>query len=361
MYLVTLFFSHWGHIHCVPFSVSQSSTCLIFFAFLGLFCCLLKYFFLHLYPDLVLPRCLLSPSRDRIPTAMGPAGKLLNVCQGDRNIEDYARDFVGVARQLATEKTCLMIIFWGGLVELFKSRMTYWFPEELLEDYINLALNLSGSAFRVELAAEPASVREPMESAAEPAPVREPTESTLESAPVREPTGSAPEPALVWEPMESAKEPTPVREPTESGPGAHGVRHRAWFGPGAHRVRSRACSHSSRGRSARSHSSRGGGAHSHRYRGGGARAAAPVHTAPEAAVPTHTAPESAASAYDFHKEAASAYKAPEAAAVSAYGPPALPALPWHLCLPLSPGPLPLHGPVGLHKSMEQMKKRSGVG
>ncbi len=124
---------------------------------------------------------------------------------------------------------------------------------------------------RVELAEEPASVREPMESAAEPAPVREPTESILESAPVREPTESAPEPALVWEPMESAKEPTPVREPTESGPGAHGVRLRACFGPGAHRVRSRACSHSSRGGGVRSHSSRGGGACSHSSRGGGAR------------------------------------------------------------------------------------------
>ncbi|KAF4117035.1 hypothetical protein G5714_001588 [Onychostoma macrolepis] len=38
----------------------------------------------------------------------------------------------------------------------FKSMMPYWAPEESLEDYINLALHLSGSAFRVELAAEPA-------------------------------------------------------------------------------------------------------------------------------------------------------------------------------------------------------------
>ncbi len=28
--------------------------------------------------------------------------------------------------------------------------MPYWNPEELLEDYLNLALHLSGSAFRVE-------------------------------------------------------------------------------------------------------------------------------------------------------------------------------------------------------------------
>ncbi|KAF4112101.1 hypothetical protein G5714_006896 [Onychostoma macrolepis] len=87
---------------------------------------------------------------------MGPAGKFLDIRQGDRSIEDYAGDFVRMARQSATEKTCLMVIFWGGLADPFKSLMPYWAPEESLEDYINLALQLSGSAFRVELAAEPA-------------------------------------------------------------------------------------------------------------------------------------------------------------------------------------------------------------
>ncbi|KAF4100021.1 hypothetical protein G5714_018217 [Onychostoma macrolepis] len=90
------------------------------------------------------------------PAHMGPAGKFLDIRQGDRTIEDYARDFVGMAHQSATEKTCLMVIFWGGLADPFKSMMPYWAPEESLEDYINLALQLSGSAFRVELAAEPA-------------------------------------------------------------------------------------------------------------------------------------------------------------------------------------------------------------
>ncbi len=51
------------------------------------------------------------------------------------------------------ENTCLLIIFWGGMAEPFRSRIPYWVPEESLEDYINLALNLSGSAFRVDLAA----------------------------------------------------------------------------------------------------------------------------------------------------------------------------------------------------------------
>ncbi len=139
-----------------------------------------------------------QPDEDSAESAtMGPGRKFLSVCQGDRNIEVYARDFVGVARQSATEKACLMVFFWGGLAKPFKSRIPYWHPEESLEEYINLALNLSGSAFRVELAAEPAPSREHTESAPEPAPFHEPTE-----------------PAPFWEPIESA----PFHEPTESTP-----------------------------------------------------------------------------------------------------------------------------------------------
>ncbi len=152
------------------------------------------------------------------PVNMGPAGKFLDIRQGDRSIEDYAKDFMGMACQSATEKTCLMVIFWGGLADPFKSMMPYWAPEESLEEHVNLALRLSGSAFRVELAAEPAPFREPTESAPEPAPFREPTESAPEPAPFREPTESAPEPALFREPTESAPEPAPFREPTESAP-----------------------------------------------------------------------------------------------------------------------------------------------
>ncbi len=106
-------------------------------------------------------------------------------------------------------------ISWGGLVKPFKSRMPYWHPEESLEDYVNLALRLSGSAFRVELAAEPAPFTE---SAPEPAPFREPTDSAPEPASFREPTESAPEPAPFREPTESAPEPAPFRKPTESAP-----------------------------------------------------------------------------------------------------------------------------------------------
>ncbi len=48
------------------------------------------------------------------PATMGPGRKILNVHQGDQTIEVYARDFVGVARQSATEEAYLMMFFWGG-------------------------------------------------------------------------------------------------------------------------------------------------------------------------------------------------------------------------------------------------------
>ncbi len=67
------------------------------------------------------------------PATMGPGRKIPNVHQGDQTIEVYARDFVGVARQSATEEACLMVFFWGGLAEPFKSQMPYWHPEDSLE------------------------------------------------------------------------------------------------------------------------------------------------------------------------------------------------------------------------------------
>ncbi len=94
---------------------------------------------------------------------------------------------------------------------------------------INLALNLSGSAFRVKSTAEPTPVGEPTESVPEPAPFRESTESAPDPAPFREPTESAPDPAPFREPTESAPDPALFCEPTESAPESV---------PWAHRVRS---------------------------------------------------------------------------------------------------------------------------
>ncbi len=47
------------------------------------------------------------------PATMGPGRKIPNVHQGDQTIEVYARDFMEVARQSATEEACLMVFFLG--------------------------------------------------------------------------------------------------------------------------------------------------------------------------------------------------------------------------------------------------------
>ncbi len=292
-----------------------------------------------------IPRCDVTESNQH---SMGPAGKLTNIRQGDGSIEEYAGRFWEVARRSATEKTCLLVFFWGGLSEPFNSRMPYWNPEELLQDYVNLALRLSGSAFRVELAAEPAPFREPTESAPEPAPFREPTESAPEPAPFREPTESAPEPApfreptestpepaLFREPTESAPEPAPFREPTQSAPFREPTRSAPEPAPFREPTQSapepapfREPTHSSPFREP---------THSSPFR-------EPTHSSPFRE-PTHSVPpreltESTPEPALLLEPMVIAHRTPEAAA-SAHNPPALPAPPW---LPLSQGPLPLHGP-----------------
>ncbi len=59
------------------------------------------------------------------------------------------------ARQSSLEETCLTIFLGGGLAEPFKSGMPYWLPGESLEGYVNRALYLKGSSFRVEEVAMP--------------------------------------------------------------------------------------------------------------------------------------------------------------------------------------------------------------
>ncbi len=86
--------------------------------------------------------------------------------------------------------------------------------------------------------------------------------------------------------------------------------------------------------------------------------AASSHTAPQAAVPAHKTPGALPFSHflldsepaQFREPKESTQRAREAAAVSTHGPSALPAPPWHPCLPLSPGPLPLHGPGAPHPS-----------
>ncbi len=129
--------------------------------------------FLHLDPDFCFSSVPLARTVTEWQADMGLARKLFNIHQGDGSIEEYTWHFWEVARRSAMEKTCLLGFFWGGLAEPFKSRMPYWNPEESLEDYLNLALHLSSSAFRVDLAAKSA----PFRDSAESAPFREPMES----------------------------------------------------------------------------------------------------------------------------------------------------------------------------------------
>ncbi len=184
-----------------------------------------------------------------------------------------------------------------------------------------------------ESAPEPAPLREPTESAPEPAPLREPTEpapfrepteSAPEPAPFRQPTESAPEPAPFREPTESAPEPAPVREPTHSAPGPAPFREPSGSAPEpapfrepTHSAPVQEPTHSAPPRE-------------------------PTESVPEPAPsrePTESTPETA----PFLEPMEFAHRTPEAAA-SAHNPPALPAPPWHPWLPLSQGPLPLHGP-----------------
>ncbi len=178
--------------------------------------------------------------RDRISAAsMGPAGKLINIRQGEGSIEEHAGCFWEVARRSATEKTCLLVFFWGRLAEPLRARMPYWNPEDSLEGYLNLALRLSGSAFRVELAANP--VRDSSQVAAS-APEAAVPAHTAHEAPsaampahraseVAVPAPTAPEaavPALTAHEAPNAARPAhtapeaavsaPTGEPTESAP-----------------------------------------------------------------------------------------------------------------------------------------------
>ncbi len=142
-----------------------------------------------------------SLSRDRIlPARMSPAGKLPNVRQGDWRIEEYARDFMGVARRVSYGEGLSHDHLLGRPGRALQIRMPYWNPEDSLEDYINLALSLSGSAFRME------------------------TESVPGAHAVRSVPGS---------PRSPLQGHAPFREPTKSAPRARSV-------PGAHAVRSRA-------------------------------------------------------------------------------------------------------------------------
>ncbi len=171
-------------------------------------------------------------------------------------------------------------------------------------------------------APEPAPIREPTDSVPEPAPIQEPTYSAPEPAPIREPKESAPEPAPIREPKESAPEPAPIREPTHSAP----VREPTHSAPVREPTESapiREPTHSAPIREPTE----------------SAPIREPTHSAP-VREPTYSAPEPA----PVWEPMQSTPVLDPAPVWEPTEPTPGPAPPWHPCVPIAPGPLPLHGP-----------------
>ncbi len=178
-----------------------------------------------------------------------------------------------------------------------------------------------------ESAPEPSLVQEPTESAPEPAPAWELTKSTPEPAPVRKSSESAPEsapePAPVREPTESAPEsipePAPVREPTDSAP----VREPTESAPvRTHKVRSGSSQSPLRSGSPQSPPQSGS-------------SQSPLHSLLRSRSPQNPLKNPLLSSGGCLLHAAG----PTLASCS------------HPCLPIPPGPLPIHrpGPPSLHQ------------
>ncbi len=210
---------------CVYVKCTQLSACLPVFVHLCFYFVIKNPISLHLSPRLISlcthPDRMDQPNEDSAEGATGKMGSGGSFSMSARETGTLRFTPETLWEWLASrlrKRPASCFFFLGGLAEPFKSRMPYWHPKESLEEYVKLALHLSGSAFRVELAPEPAPFRELTESAPEPAPFREPTESAPEPAPFREPTESAPETAPFREPTESVPETAPFREPTEPSP-----------------------------------------------------------------------------------------------------------------------------------------------
>ncbi len=136
---ITFGFVRSGHQHYVAVGVAPSWL---------LFCfCLLAFYLLkNRDPDLHsfhgLPRC------GRIsPASMGPAGKLINICQGEGSIEEYVGRFWEGARRPRDLPPGLLL---GGASRASQSPNAILEPRGVAGGLFYLALLLSDSAFRVE-------------------------------------------------------------------------------------------------------------------------------------------------------------------------------------------------------------------
>ncbi len=85
---------------------------------------------------------------------MDPAVRMMFLRQGTRSIEDYVVDFLELAHLTNLDELCLMIFFRGGLSDPLSSIMALHDPNWMLESYIDITLQLSGSPFTVGIAEE---------------------------------------------------------------------------------------------------------------------------------------------------------------------------------------------------------------
>ncbi len=106
---------------------------------------------LHLDP---LPSCLGAVQDRRLHQKMDAAVKMMFLRQGTHSIEDYVVDFLELAHMTHLDEICLIIFFRGGLSEPLSSIMPLHDPNWTLENYVDMALQLSGSPFTVGIAEE---------------------------------------------------------------------------------------------------------------------------------------------------------------------------------------------------------------
>ncbi len=85
---------------------------------------------------------------------MNPAVRMMLLRQGTRSIEEYVADFLELAHLTQLDEICLMTFFRGGLSEPLSSIMPLHEATWTLEEYSDLALQLSGSPFTVGVAEE---------------------------------------------------------------------------------------------------------------------------------------------------------------------------------------------------------------
>ncbi|KAL0192182.1 hypothetical protein M9458_010478, partial [Cirrhinus mrigala] len=89
-----------------------------------------------------------------IQIIMDPASRLFRLRQGNRPIEHYVTDFCELCYQVNFNDTSLKDLFCFGLRKDISYLMSRTTPHWTLENYIDLALRLSGSPFTVGIADE---------------------------------------------------------------------------------------------------------------------------------------------------------------------------------------------------------------